>query len=225
MSLLAKLHGRRRGRRLHDSQQKRMDELLPELTIQLPEKGKVDLSELQGESIWLEIGFGAGEHLAQLARRNPCIQFIGCESFYNGIASLVGYVQHLGLENVAVFPDDALPLVKQLPAQSIDRMFILFPDPWPKTRHHKRRLISKTVLNEIARVMKPEAELRIATDDESYAEWILELMLQEGLFEGPEGDVFEPPEDWVETRYQQRAQSLGNTCYFFSFIRKEVKKQ
>ena len=224
MSLLAKMYGRRRGRKIRKSQEQIFEELLPKLSIQLPEKGKLDMSEYSGDALWFEIGFGGGEHLASLARRNPYVQFIGCESFYNGIVSLVGHVHHLGLENVAVFPDDARLLLNQLPTNSIERMFILFPDPWPKKRHHKRRLISKTVIKEIARVMKPGAELRIATDDESYAEWILEVMLKDASFTGPHGNVFELPEDWVETRYQHRAQRLGNECFFFSFIRKGAKK-
>src|SRR5260221_10049133 len=120
MSVLSQFYGRRRGRRVHKTQEERVNELLPEFTLKLPEKGKLDLTDFGERQIWLEVGFGGGEHLTAHARRNPYVEFIGCECFYNGIVSLVNHVHHLNLENVSIFPDDARVLMKALPAHSID---------------------------------------------------------------------------------------------------------
>jgi tRNA (guanine-N7-)-methyltransferase len=218
MSELMKLYGRRRGRRLRDTPQQLMDELLPQITLNLPEEGHLDLG---CEPVWLEIGFGGGEHLYGQAVKNPEVQLIGCEAFINGIASLLHLQADDPVSNMRVFPNDARLLIKKLPDSSLDKVFVLFPDPWPKTRHFKRRLLSDSFLLTLGRVLKPGAELLIATDDDSYAEWIEDKLAKQTLFDGPLGDIHIPPEGWVRTRYQMRAERLGNVCRFYCMKRKQ----
>ena len=126
------------------------------------------------DDVWLEIGFGAGEHLAAQAAAHPDIGFIGAEPFENGVAALLARVQAESLANVRVFADDARLLMARLPDASIGRLFVLFPDPWPKARHHKRRMVGPTTLPEFARILKDGGELRFASDDADYAAWVLE---------------------------------------------------
>ena len=126
--------------------------------------------------LWLEIGFGDGGHLAWLAATNPHIGFIGCEPYVNGIAHLLETVEADGLENIRIHPADARDLLAVLPAQSIARVFILFPDPWPRKRHHKRRFISQENLDALARIMRPGGELCFASDSPDYCNWTLALM-------------------------------------------------
>jgi tRNA (guanine-N7-)-methyltransferase len=215
MSTLSKFYGRRKGRSLRPLQQQLWEGLSQfELTAESP-------IEIDTEKpLHLEIGFGAGEHLAGQAERNPDINYIGCEAFLNGIVALLQHIQSKALQNIRIYADDARPLLARLPEESIDRIYILFPDPWPKKRHHKRRLVSQPILEALARLTKPGSELRIATDDDSYAQWIEETLANQTYFEGPINNIDEEPADWVPTRYQARAQRLGNTCRFYRMIRK-----
>src|SRR5689334_17843836 len=169
-------YGRRRGRRLRDSQRTLLEMLLPALAIgddaaELDPRG---LFAPGTKEVWLEIGFGGGEHLAAQAAAHPDTGFIGCEVFENGIAKLLVEIERQRLANVRIFPDDARLLLAALPAQSLDRAFILFPDPWPKARHQKRRLVSTETLDRLAVLMRDGAELRLATDDADYLRWMLE---------------------------------------------------
>ena len=151
--------------------------LLPLLAVTLPETGVLDPASLfatRPGSVWLEIGFGAGEHLAAQAEAHPEIGFIGCEVFENGVARLVAEIARRDLTNIRIFPDDARVLLDALAPASLDRVFILFPDPWPKTRHHKRRLVSTATLDRLAVLMRKGAELRLATDERGYLAWMLE---------------------------------------------------
>ncbi len=216
MSELMKLYGRHRGRRLRDQPQMLMDELLPQITIQIPEKGYLQLGD---KPVWLEIGFGGGEHLHGQAVKNPEVQLIGCEAYVNGIASLLQLQNETPVSNMLVHPADARVLVEKLPDHSLDRVFVLFPDPWPKQRHFKRRLLSDSFIAKLGRVIKPGGQLLIATDDDSYAHWIEERLAKQTLFEGPQGDIYTPPQDWVRTRYQMRAERLGNRCRFYGMTR------
>lgn len=212
-----KLYGRRRGRKLRDTPQQLMDELLPKLKINLPSEGLLALPE---KPIWLEIGFGGGEHIHGQALANPDKYLIGCEAFINGIASLLQLQAEEYTENLAIFPADARLLIEKLPDQNISKVFILFPDPWPKKRHFKRRLISEAFLAILARIIKPDGELLIATDDDSYNEWIEEKLSSQTFFTLISKDIHCPPTGWVRTRYQMRAERLGNTCRFYSMKRK-----
>ena len=212
MSEISKLYGRRRGRKLREQPQQLMDHLLPQITVTLPEDGFLPLND---KPQWLEIGFGGGEHLHGQATQNPHVEIIGCEAFINGIASLLQHIHDKPVSNIKIFPRDARVLTDKLPDHSIDRAFILFPDPWPKVRHFKRRLISAAFIQVLARILKPGAELIIATDDDSYAEWIENQIKAQTHFTLANNDIHTPPQGWVKTRYQMRAERLHNICRFY----------
>jgi tRNA (guanine-N7-)-methyltransferase len=200
--------------------------LLPRLAIDLPDAGHLDPPALFAPartSIWLEIGFGGGEHLAQLAEQHPRTGFIGCEIFENGIVKLLGEIERLGLDNIRIFADDARLLIAALPPASIGRVFILFPDPWPKRRQHKRRIVSRATLDGLAEIMTDDAELRLATDDATYLCWILERVTAHPAFEWlarRPGDWRERPPDWHPTRYEQKARAAGRPPAFLRVRRR-----
>ena len=222
-----RIYGRRRGRPLRPGQRRLHDTLLPRLAVTLPETGALDPAALFAErpaSVWLEIGFGAGEHLAAQAEAHPDIGFIGVEVFENGVARLVAEIARRGLANIRIFPDDARVLLDALAPASLDRVFILFPDPWPKTRHHKRRLVSTATLDRLAVLMRPRAELRLATDDRDYLAWILEHATAHPDFEWlarRPADWRERPADWPPTRYEEKARAAGRTPAFLRFVRRD----
>jgi len=203
-----------------------LDELLPSIEILPPGDAKqLDPAKFFSSSvnqIWLEIGFGSGEHLVTQAINNPSVGFVGCEPYINGVARILTSISKLGLSNVRIFRDDARILLKALPDQSIARTFILFPDPWPKARHHKRRIVGPKTVSALCRLMPKGAELRIATDDPSYKEWILRHILSCAGFEWrarrPQ-DWRVKLADWPETRYEIKANSAGRQCSFFLFSR------
>jgi tRNA (guanine-N7-)-methyltransferase len=219
-------YGRRRGRPLRAGQRERQATLLPRLSFELPQAGGLDPASLFStpiREVWLEIGFGGGEHLAEQAERHPEIGFIGCEVFENGIVKLLGEVDRRGLDNIRVYPDDARPLLAALPLRSIARVFMLFPDPWPKARHHKRRLIAPATLDRLAEIMTDGAELRLATDDPSYLAWMLEHTAAHPDFAWTArraGDWRERPDDWPATRYEQKARKAGRMPAFLRFERR-----
>lgn len=214
--------GRRRGRTLRSGKQTLLDTLLPKLEITLPETGTLKPETLfkQAERIWLEIGFGGGEHLAHQAELYPHVGIIGCEPYINGIGDLLKKIGTQKLSNIRIFTDDARLLIEKIPDACLEKVFILYPDPWPKARHHKRRLVSKETLDMLARVMKPEAELRLATDHADYATWMLERLLIHSEFTWTaqtSNDWKNPPDDWVTTRYEQKR--LAGTPTYLNFIR------
>lgn len=217
--------GRRRGRALRPGQKGLIGGLLPRLAINLPASGHLGLDTLFGtarRSIWLEIGFGGGEHLAQLAEQHPQTGFIGCEVFENGIVKLLAQIERRRLDNIRIFADDARLLIAALPPASIDRAFILFPDPWPKRRQHKRRIVSRTTLDGLAEIMTDNAELRLATDDGDYLCWILERVPAHPAFEWLARrpcDWRERPPDWPPTRYEEKARAAGRSPAFLRMSR------
>jgi tRNA (guanine-N7-)-methyltransferase len=156
------------------------------------------------------------------ASANPRIGLIGCEPFQDGVVKVLGAIQADGLANIRVHADDARPLLRWLPAACIGRAFILFPDPWPKARHRKRRLVSAATLAELARVLRPGAELRLATDDGGYAGAMLSAIGGQGDFQwtatGP-ADWRQRPPDWPSTRYEEKARREGRRCYFLRILR------
>ena len=214
------LYGRRRGRPLRLGQKGLVDGLLPRLAINLPASGEFDLRSIFPDpprSVWLEIGFGGGEHLAALAERHPDTGFIGCEVFENGIAKLLGEIERRCLANIRLFIDDARLLIAALPAAAIERVFVLFPDPWPKQRHHKRRIVSRDTLDHFARIMTDGAELRLATDDPGYLSWMLECVTGHSAFTWlarHPGDWQERPLDWPPTRYEEKARAANRPPFF-----------
>ena len=221
------LYGRRRGRRLRAGQQGLLAHLLPKLRIAPTGPGeRLDLAALfpaPTADVWLEIGFGGGEHLAWQAARHPGIGFIGAEFFLNGVASLLGHVARGGMGNVRIHPDDARPLLKALPDRGIGRAFLLFPDPWPKARHAGRRFVSPENIAELARILKPGGELRVASDDKGYIAWTLEHLTRSPDFEwlarGP-ADWRTRPEDWPPTRYEEKALNAGRKPAYLRFRRR-----
>ena len=164
-----KVFGRRQGRPLKPNLQRLVDGLLPRVALD-SEASALDPAEFfpKARETWLEIGFGGGEHLAWQAAQNPEVGFLGAEIFINGIATLLREIEERELDNVRIWREDARLLLDALPEASLDRVFVLFPDPWPKLRHHKRRIVQTATLDRLAEVMKPGAELRLATDDASY---------------------------------------------------------
>jgi tRNA (guanine-N7-)-methyltransferase len=221
------LYGRRRGRPLRQGRRLLTASLLPRIAISLPDQRPLDprtLFAAPSAAVWLEIGFGAGEHLAAQAEQHPEIGFIGCEVFENGIARLVGDIARCGLGNIRIFADDARGLLDCLAPASLGRVFILFPDPWPKLRHHKRRLIARATLDRLAIDMQPGAELRLATDDPGYLTWMLELLTAHpdfGWTARTPADWRERATDWPATRYEEKARAAGRMPVFLRFIRRE----
>lgn len=196
--------GRRKGRNLRPTKQGLFAILLPNLQISLAQAPSLKPQA----TIWLEIGFGGGEHLAHLASLHPEIQFIGCEPYINGIAGLLSHIDEHKLENIRIYSDDARDLIAALPDKCLERVFVLYPDPWPKTRHNKRRIISTEFLDALARVIKSGAELRLATDSADYATWMLERLLAHPAFKWTAktcDDWLNPPLEWIPTRYEQKA--------------------
>jgi tRNA (guanine-N7-)-methyltransferase len=218
--------GRRRGRTLRPGQKTLINELLPRLAINLPASGCLDTDALFGASrsaIWLEIGFGGGEHLAQLAEQHPQIGFIGCEVFENGIVKLLAQIEQRRLDNIRIFGDDARLMIAALSPASVDRVFILFPDPWPKRRQHKRRIVSRETLDGLAEIMTDDAELRVATDDADYLSWILERVTAHPAFEWRArrpADWRERPLDWPPTRYEAKARAAARPPAFLRVRRR-----
>jgi tRNA (guanine-N7-)-methyltransferase len=221
------LYGRRVGRPLRPLRQALVDNLLPSVEVVTPNSGESVTPGLQFstpyEAYWLEIGFGAGEHLAWQARANPNVGIIGCEPYLNGVARLLADMDKCNLTNIRIFRDDARFLLAGLPDASISRIFVLFPDPWPKSRHHKRRVVGPSVMPDLARILCDGAELRIATDDPGYKGWILQHVLATSNFDWfarRPSDWRQRPVDWPPTRYEQRAKSAGRCAAFFRFARR-----
>lgn len=220
------VYGRRRGRKLRPGQQELRDRLLPALRFDLPEArafAPTALFPRPVEAVWLEVGFGAGEHLAAQAAAHPALGFIGCEVFENGVVKLLGEVKRRDLDNIRLFLDDARLLIAALPEASLARAFILFPDPWPKQRHHKRRIVAPAVLDALSHALRDDAELRLATDDRDYLRWMLAHVTGHPAFEwlarGP-ADWRERPADWPPTRYEQKAIAAGRKPAFLRFRRR-----
>jgi tRNA (guanine-N7-)-methyltransferase len=216
--------GRRSGKRLHKGQDALYRDVLPALKIALPET-TLDPRSLFADStrVEIEIGYGGGEHLARIASETPSTGFIGCEVFSGGIAKLLEAIDERELTNIRLFTDDALKLLLKLPDASLDAAYLLYPDPWPKTRHHKRRFISPTTLGELARVLKPGSTFRFATDIEDYANWTLAHIVRAPQFRfAPErpGIWHEPYPGWQPTRYEDKARLEGRSqSFYFEFIR------
>ncbi len=219
-------YGRRTGRKLTDARQRLMADCLPALRLGATDDLN-DLPALFGgrvRDIWMEIGFGAGEHLAGQAAAHPEVGFIGCEPYINGVASFLAMHQAKGLENVRLFDDDVRLLLPRLAAASLGRLYILFSDPWPKARHHRRRVTASENLAAFARVLRPGGELRFATDQTEFASWTLERVLREARFDWPARrpqDWALRPEDWIETRYERKARAKGYEPVYLNFRRSD----
>ena len=228
--------GRQRGRALSPRQTLLFAQLLPRVSVDLsapfllapscsPSGSRPEgAGSLEGANkVWLEIGFGGAEHLIWQARHNPDVTLIGCEPFIDGVVKALSAIDEHGLQNVRLHADDTRPLLRWLAPASLDRAFVLFPDPWPKKKHVKRRLVSKPLLDLLARVLKPGAELRIGTDIGDYARTLLLAFQQTPEFtwtaQAP-SDWRNRPADWPPTRYEAKAIREGRPRYFFRFVRR-----
>ena len=217
--------GRRQGPGLKPARRKLLEERLPDLRIVFPEAGWLDVASLfpLGMAGYrLEIGFGGGEHLAAQAEAHPDLGFIGVEPFLDGVAKLVAEIEVRRLRNVRILTDDARLLLRTLPDGSLQRVDVLFPDPWPKTRHHKRRIITRQTIGDVARVLCAGGELHLATDIVDYLHWMMEAALAEPrlswLAERAD-DWRVAPADHVPTRYQAKAEREARHSMFLRFRR------
>lgn len=218
-----RFHGRRKGRGLKASQERALRDRLPELAVDLAaaKGGPAELFGIPVSDVWLEIGFGAGEHLAALAAMHPDIGFIGCEPYVNGVAKLIRAVDEKKLENVRLLADDVRPLLTALPSASLGRIFVLFPDPWPKKRHWERRIIGPETLPDMARTMRSGGILRCATDHPGYLDWMLYHVRRSSAFEWSAerpDDWRLRPEDQPPTRYESKA--LAGRPSYLTFLRR-----
>lgn len=221
-------YGRFKGKRLRIGQQARLDGNLAKLSPgpvswrENPDRVPLALSKIFGDrDLWLEVGFGGGEHLVHQAVLHPGIAIIGCEPYVNGIAMLLGKIRETGIENLAVYPGDVRDLFDVLPDASVSRTFLLYPDPWPKRRHHRRRFVTSEYLAPLARVMKPGAIFRVATDMPDYVRQTLQQVPRHGfrwLATGPR-DWREPWGDWWSTRYECKALRAGRVPHYLTFER------
>jgi tRNA (guanine-N7-)-methyltransferase len=217
------LYGRSRGKALRVGQERLIAETLPTLTIEPDGLGRRGLFGFEPKAIWLEIGFGAGEHLIEEAKANPEVGLIGCEPFLNGVAVALASIEREGLTNIRLRRGDAESLVEAAPAAFFSRVFILYPDPWPKRRHHKRRIISDAMVEALARIVKPGGEVCFATDIDDYAGWTLRRFLASPDFQWSAqraADWRAPWPQWRATRYEAKAQKAGRPSVYLTFVRK-----
>lgn len=224
-----KLYGRLKGKRLRPAQQARLDEDLAGLSPgpvgrdENPQRRPLDLRAAFGDrEVWLEVGFGGGEHMVHQAARNRDAGLIGCDPYVNGVAMLLGKIRDAGCDNIRVHPGDARDLLDVLPDASISRAFLLYPDPWPKRRHHRRRFVTPEHLEPLARVCAPGCVLRVATDIPDYVRQALAQIPRHGfewLAERPR-DWRRPWEDWLPTRYERKAIREGRTPHYLTFARR-----
>lgn len=217
--------GRRKGHRLRKQQAELYQQLLPKLSLDIAQPAPRDLASLfpfAPEKFQLEIGFGGGEHLLHEARMHPRTGFIGCEPFINGMAKMLAAISHEKTQNIRLHPGDALYLLDWLPDTSLDRIDILYADPWPKRRHWKRRFISDENVVRFARILKPDGILRFASDIGTYVEWTLVRLLRnrEFLWLAEKADDWRRPwPGWPGTRYEQKAIREGRKPSYLEFRR------
>ncbi|MBR0553557.1 tRNA (guanine(46)-N(7))-methyltransferase TrmB [Stakelama marina] len=220
---IRRFYGRRQGHKLRAGQQELVDSLLPSLSV--PDTGPITAERLFGDDrpLEFEIGFGAGEHLAGQAAARPDHGFIGCEPFLNGVVGALGHVRDERLDNVRIHMGDALEVLERLPDAGLDRLYLLHPDPWPKARHAKRRMVNHGPLDMIAAKLKPGAEFRLGTDDPTYCRWSMMVMNQRRDFvwqANTPADFLQRPADWPETRYERKARRHGHEVWYFRFRRR-----
>jgi tRNA (guanine-N7-)-methyltransferase len=218
-------YGRRQGRPIKRSKQSLLEELFPVLSINLHDMEHLINPQIyfnKKAPVWFEVGFGGGEHLAELAERNPNINFIGCEPFLNGVVSLLGHIKDRNIQNIRIFQGNAIDLLKTFQDTCLSRFYIMFADPWPKKKHHKRRFVQDAILSIVTSKLQPSAELRLATDHSDYQEWVHQCLrnrtdLKEIMC------TFERPADWPSTRYELKALEEGRAPQYMIFQRLSEK--
>ena len=216
-------YGRIRGKTLRASQKDYLENDLGPLTLggvtreDNPARAVLDLSFAQGKPLWLEIGFGGGEHLVQMAARYPAVFLIGAEPFVNGIAMLLGRARAAALSNLLLHPGDVRDLMDVLPPRCLSKAFLNYPDPWPKARHHRRRFVTPGYLAQLASLMQPDAEFRVATDIEDYVRQTLEEVPKAGFELVRQAGLGGAWDDWISTRYEQKALREGRDPHYLTF--------
>lgn len=219
-------YGRVHGKTLRQSQKTYLDEDLTRLSLpgvtleENPERLHLDLTRHHGKPLWLEIGFGGGEHLVHMAARYPDVEIIGCEPFVNGIAMLLGKIRQAEATNLCLHPGDVRDLFDVLPPSCLSRVFLNYPDPWPKARHHRRRFVTPEYLLPLAKAMRPDAELRVATDIPDYVRQTLEEVPPAGFDLMQQAGPGAAWDDWLSTRYEQKALREGREPHYLTFRRR-----
>jgi tRNA (guanine-N7-)-methyltransferase len=218
------LYGRSKGKPLRAHHARLVAERLPALEVDAATlASRAPLFPFEPSELWLEIGFGGGEHLVAQACAHPDVGFIGCEPFVNGVAKALAAIELHGIENIRLRAGDARALIEALPPGSLSRIFVLYPDPWPKRRHHKRRVISAEMIGELARAARPGAIVRLATDIDDYAGWALRRFLDSPDFRWTARSADDwriPWDDWSATRYEVKAHAAGRASSYLTFIRR-----
>ncbi len=215
--------GRRQGRTLRPLQKALLANVMPqvEVTLQGENIAPETFFPTKPKEVWMEIGFGGGEFLAKQAALHPDIGIIGCEPYINGVVKLLAAVEAQELQNVAVWRDDARMVLKAIKDHSLHRVFILFPDPWPKIRHQKRRIVSHEMLQLLSTKLVPGGELVLATDHIDYSEWMLAHVLDSPYFTwnaSSQNDWRTPPEGWTTTRYEEKTRAEGREPVFIRCV-------
>jgi len=222
--LHGRLHGRSKGKALRRHQAELVEELLPRLSLDLarPFEAAPPFAAPK-RALRLEIGFGGGEHLVEEATRESDVGFLGCEPFINGVAKLLAQIERRGLANIRLFRGDAALALDWLPEESLDRVYIFYPDPWPKRRQRKRRFINEENLDRLARVMRSGAELRFATDIDDYAAWTLARLRASKRFmwtATSSSSWNRPWAGWTQTKYESKAIAAGRSPVYLTFLRR-----
>jgi tRNA (guanine-N7-)-methyltransferase len=218
-------YGRRKGKPLRGLQADRLEALLPQFLVDLSVQSPQPLNALfpvQTDRLRLEIGFGGGEHLIHRAVESPTTGFIGVEPFVNSMQKLLAHVEEAGARNIRVYNDDATQLLDWLPDACLDQIDLLYPDPWPKKKHWKRRFVSSVNLNRFHRVLKPDALFCFASDIDTYVNWTLQHCRDHGGFEWTArngSDWLTPYDGWPSTRYEAKARREGRSSAYLTFRR------
>jgi tRNA (guanine-N7-)-methyltransferase len=204
-------YGRRKGKPLRRHHSDLMEQLLPPIAVDV-----TDPLAATSERRWLEIGFGGGEHMVHQAALHPDVSVIGAEAFLNGVAKALAHVEQAGVANVRIHYGDARVLLEAMPDQCLERVYLLYPDPWPKERQKKRRFVNADNLAHFHRVLKPSGLFLFASDIPDYVDWTRELIMSLGCFEAV-GNSTEAFENWTPTRYEMKALREGRTSRYLRF--------
>ena len=222
------VYGRRQGHRLHPRQARLVEDLLPQLSFALEQATRLETCFAKPcKKFVLEIGFGGGEHLAARAKAHPDSGFIGCEPFLNGVAKLLLSISEENLENIRIYHDDARNVLEALAPETLDEIYLLYPDPWHKLRHNKRRFVSQENLQSLFRALKPGGQLLVASDIPDYVSWTLNHVRRHGGFTWQAAQLDDwdaPPADWPGTRYEAKAVAAGRHPCYLRFHRRDSEK-